>query len=235
MPNDIVYILKEDIEEEELKYSLRSVEQNFPHRFVWFVGGQPKNLTPDRFIKHKQVGTSKWGMIEHSMRMVIKQTELTEDFFLFNDDFFIMKPFEGEYINYIDRTLDDRVEDLRKIHKWLYPYERTLLKASEELKTLGCSTYNFELHLPMLMKKSLVESALTQCSSPQMRSVYGNINKVPFIEREDVKVYDLESVPFDPDFLSTNDETFKNGMVGQYIKGCFSKPSRFETPTPKRV
>lgn len=228
MPKDIIYILKEDIDTEELKYSLRSIEQNFPHRFVWFIGGQPEGLTPDRSIKHKQSGENKWDMIRSSMVRAVQEEDLTEDFFLFNDDFFVMKPFKGEFVNYIDNTLDDRIEELRLVHKWLNPYARTLVKANEELKSLGCKRNNFEVHLPMIFKKSLVLEAIKQCSSPQMRSVYGNIVDCPVINRKDVKVYSLESVPYDPDFISTNDDTFRKGMVGQYIKGCFSTPSRFE-------
>lgn len=39
---DIVYILRNDMgsDAEELRYSLRSVAENFPARNVWFVGGQ---------------------------------------------------------------------------------------------------------------------------------------------------------------------------------------------------
>ena len=43
-----------------------------------------------------------------------------------------------------------------------------------------------------------------------------------------MKVYDLESVPDDRDYLSTNDKTFHEGKVGEYIREVFNKPSRFE-------
>lgn len=43
-----------------------------------------------------------------------------------------------------------------------------------------------------------------------------------------VKVYDKTSVPENPDFLSTDDGTFNDGAVGEYIRSKFSKPSRFE-------
>lgn len=236
MPNDIIYILKPDIRTEELKYSLRSVERNFPHRKVWFVGGQPKGFTPDGRMEHKQTGENKWSMIRSSMYRAIENPELTDDFFLFNDDFFVMKPFKGKFVNYVDKTLAWRIEDLRKVHPWLNPYGRTVYKANEELKGLGIKEpMNFEVHLPMLMNKELVARSLNRCSSPQMRSIYGNINQVEWIQHDDVKVYDLESVPTDNDFLSTNDETFSKGKVGEFIKGVFSYPSRWETPTPKGV
>lgn len=232
---DIVYILKPELDTEELIYSLRSVEKNFPHRKVWFVGGQPKGLTPDVALPHKQQGENKWDLIRSSMFKVVEVWDLTERFFLFNDDFFVMKPFEGTFVNYVDGTLTERVEELRKLNPWLNPYGRTLLKAREELKSLGYPERNFDVHLPMLFTKALVKEAVKQCSSPQMRSVYGNITNEPYTEHKDVKVYDLNTVPEDADFLSTNDKTFTEGKVGEYIRGVFSSPSRFETPTPKGV
>ena len=225
--NDIVYILKADTPTEELTYSLRSIEANFPHRLVWFVGGQPKGLKPDKALPHKQYGADKWGNIRYSMLKVIEEPELTEEFFLFNDDFFVMKPVKGKFVNYAEKTLSWRIEDLRRDNPWLTPYTRTLIKAREELKRLGCSEVNFEVHTPMLFKKSLVPSIM-KCSSPQMRSVYGNLNGIPYKEREDVKIYDFVTVPEDADLISTNNEVFTRGNVGAYIRERFPNPSRFE-------
>lgn len=224
--HDIVYILREDIDPEELRYSLRSLD-NFPHRLVWFVGGKPKGITPDRQIVHKQQGPTKWDLIKSSMLRVTKEKELSASFFLFNDDFFIMKPVTGKWTNYIDGTLAERIEQFRKENPWLNHYARTLFKAEQELKSQGATTYNFDVHLPMLFEKSKI-GAITRCSSPQMRSVYGNITKSEFVQHKDVKVYALDKVPEDPDFLSTNDNTFKDGKVGEYIRERFTTPSRFE-------
>lgn len=226
---DIVYILKEDMTDaEELRYSLRSVEKNFPHRKVWFVCGKPKGITPDGFIPHKQQSDVKWQRIKESMWKVIENDDITEDFFLFNDDFFIMKPFKGKYTNFVDGTLARRIEELREENPWLNHYGRTLFKAEQELMALNCPTMNYDVHLPMLFNKQLAAASINKCSSPQMRSVYGNINRVPYIIHPDVKVYSLDELPEDPDFLSTNDGTFKDGAVGRYIRECFSDPSRFE-------
>ena len=227
--HDIIYILKPNVKTEELRYSLRSLE-NFPHRFVWFVCGQPEGFKPDRCIKHKQVGSSKWELIRSSMFEALKNEEVSDDFFLFNDDFFIMKPFKGEFVNYVDMTLAERIDEIRRnVHPWLNPYGRTLQKAEQELKTLGCPTMNYDVHLPMLFNKATASAAIRSCSSPQMRSVYGNVTRSPYILRPDVKVYSKDETPDDDvDFLSTNDETFSEGKVGEFIRSRFPNPSRFE-------
>ena len=61
-----------------------------------------------------------------------------------------------------------------------------------------------------------------------MRSAIGNLNRLPYIEHNDVKVYDLESVPTEETFLSTNDKTFTDGKVGEYIRDTFNTKSRVE-------
>lgn len=228
MPNDLIYILKADIDTDELKYSLRSVEKNFPINRVWFVGGQPKGLEPDIRLKHEQIGNCKWELIRSSMWKAVNAEDLTDDFFLFNDDFFVMKPVDTDsFRNFVDGTLERRIDELHS-ESGMNAYTRTLFKLEQELKTLHEPTMNYDVHLPMLLNKEQVRSTLYKCSSPQMRSAIGNINRLPFVIHPDVKVYDLESVPTDETYLSTNDDTFQKGKVGKYIRETFSKKSRFE-------
>ena len=228
MPNDLIYILKADIDTEELKYSLRSVEKNFPINRVWFVGGQPEGLEPDIRIPHEQVGSSKWEMIRSSMWKAISDERLSEDFFLFNDDFFVMEPVDTDsFRNFVDGTLGRRIDELHS-ESGMNAYTRTLFKLEQELKTMHEPTMNFDVHLPMLLNKEQVRSTLYKCSSPQMRSAIGNINRLSFVIHPDVKVYDLESVPVNETYLSTNEKTFNEGNVGRYIRETFKKKSRFE-------
>ena len=227
MNRDIVYILKDAEGTDELRYSLRSIEQNFPHRFVWFVAGCPKGYKPDRFLKHVQIGATKWERIRFSMLEVIKQPELSDEFYLFNDDFYVMKPFEGEFINYVDRTLADRVNDFR-LENNMNRYAYTLLAAHTELTSQGYSDMNFDVHMPMLFEKAKVEEAITKCSSPQMRSIYGNVTGCEYIQHRDVKVHSTDDVPTDADFLSTSNKYFIYGQIGAYLRQTFDKRSKYE-------
>lgn len=228
MPNDLIYILKADIDTDELKYSLRSVEKNFPINRVWFVGGQPEGLEPDIRLKHEQIGNCKWELIRSSMWKAVNDERLSEDFFLFNDDFFVMEPVDTDsFRNFVDGTLERRIDELHS-EVGMNAYTRTLFKLEQELKTMHEPTMNFDVHLPMLLNKEQVRSTLYKCSSPQMRSAIGNINRLPFVIHPDVKVYDLESVPVNETYLSTNDDTFRKGNVGKYIRETFTTKSRFE-------
>lgn len=224
---DIVYILRDELDTDELRYSLRSIEQNFPHRMVWFVGGCPKGYKPDRVLRHIQTGANKWERIRSSMYKVIKQDELTDEFYLFNDDFFVMKPFEGEFVNYVDRTLNDRINEF-KAENNMNRYAQTLVDARNELANMGYSTMNFEVHMPMLFKKDQVFKAVTKCPSPQMRSIYGNVTGCPYQQHKDVKIHQANGVPPDMDFISTSDKSFLYGEVGEYIRKVFDKKCRYE-------
>lgn len=227
---DIVYILREDIVPNELRYSLRSIERNFPHRKVWFVCGQPEGLYPDGRIRHKQHGQNKWENTLSSLFEIIKCEDITDDFFIFNDDFFVMKPFRGTFINYTAGTLEKRIRDLTLAHG-RSPYIDQLVKARNQLLFDGFDAISFAVHMPFLMNKELARGTLTNIGSPMFRSIYGNRNRVPFVYHEDVKIYDRTTAP-DPeaDYLSTMEDSFDNGRVGQFIRDAFPDPSRFEVP-----
>ena len=228
MKRDVVYILKRELDTDELKYSLRSVEKNFPIGKVWFIGGQPKGFQNVVRLQHEQIGNCKWELIRSSMWKAVNAEDLTEEFFLFNDDFFVMKPVDTDsFINFVDGTLSRRIDELHTEHG-MNPYCRTLFKLEQELRTMHEPTMNFDVHLPMLLNKEQVKATLYKCSSPQMRSAIGNLNRLPFVIHPDVKVYDLESVPTDETYLSTNDDTFNKGKVGKYIRETFATKSRFE-------
>jgi len=223
---DVVYVLKPDIEPEELRYSLRSVEKNFPHRKVWFVGSKPEGFEPDAAIYHTQTGNSKPLLIKSSLWEVIRNDEVTENFFWFNDDFFVMKPVK-KFIDIVDGDLDRRICELHR-EQGPSPYCRLLIKAQQELMINKKPTMNFDVHYPMLINKELARNSINKCSSPQFRSIYGNFNNIPYVVHPDCKVYDYETIPKDETYLSTNDDTFKNGKVGEYIRNTFTEPSRFE-------
>lgn len=75
---DIVYVLRNDIDDspEELRYSLRSLE-NFRYNKVWFAGGQPKFLRPDRALSIDQKGRNKWEKVCYTLRKICENEEIS--------------------------------------------------------------------------------------------------------------------------------------------------------------
>ena len=228
---DIVYILKENMDPSELTYSLRSVEQNFPHRKVWFVCGQPKGLVPDGRIVHKQVGATKWERVRSSWMEICRNKDIADDFFLFNDDFFVLQPVT-EFLNMSDGTIRRRVNELLE-RRGNSNYCRNLKESEGLLREAGFNTNSFALHVPFLVNKVKVLETLNTFDLPMFRNLYGNQHGVPFVYHPDVKIWEIDRVPSDDwDYVSTTEDTFRYGAVGQWIRKKYPTPSRFERGTP---
>ena len=231
---DIVYILREDIGRapDELIYSLRSVEQFFPHRKVWFVCGQPTGLTPDERLVHKQCGNNKWERVKSSYLKICDCANISENFFLFNDDFFVLKRPNPEFINFVDGSLEHRIRQLEKNNGFSSNYSKGLSMLALDLRTKHLDTMNFALHVPILYNKTMIKKTIAAFPGNSMfRSAYGNFIQVPYMSHKDVKIYDMTTLPKeDWDFVSTTEESFAKGAVGNYIRQLFPDPSYFEGP-----
>lgn len=226
---DIVYVYKY-VDSQELKYSLRSVEANMTYNSVWLYGDEPKGIQPDHFVDVLQSG---WTAGERVMKMIKQACEnpdITDDFWLFNDDFFVLKKLSTTKSFYAGQ-LADRITAIEKKHKGKpTAYTMKLRKAEERLKADGLTTKAFDaVHTPMLINKAkALETIATYPDIVMFRSMYGNMHKVPCIKIKDTKIHTPHDVPAeDARFVSTNDISFKK-ECGRYIRRQFTKPSRFE-------
>lgn len=224
---DVVYILKKDVEPDELRYSLRSL-QNFPHGKVWFFTGCPAGFKPDRHVPFRQTGTRKWEMATSAFRAIAETDEVSEDFWMFNDDFYILEPVED--LPYMFHgCLAGLIKSIHEKHK-VSTYARCLDQARIALEDKRFDSLNYELHVPMLFKKrKVLEVADAFPNRTMFRSLYGNYWKVGGIEANDVKIYDAESVPAEGQtLLSTHDGSFRNGRAGEWLRQRFPEPSEWE-------
>lgn len=227
---DVVYILKKDIVPDELRYSLRSIEENLEHGNVWFIGGQPKGLTPDKAYPMEQKGILKWERARSSLIAACKNKEITNKFWLFNDDFFVLKPMESEtpYFGGMLRDhilhIEHRYGDKRTV------YTRALRYCEQVLKDADLTTFDYALHLPILVdKKKMLEAIETFPDCPMFRSLYGNYAEIGGVQHEDVKIVGMSNkFSKDADFVSTGDSSFAYGRVGVQIRRRFPEACRYE-------
>lgn len=226
---DIVYFVKNTKENEELRYSLRSVEKNFPHRKVWFIGGKPDGLNPDGWMKVNQNARSKWGNTSGLLREACANGEISEDFVLFNDDFFVMQPIES-LPYYSDGSLDNRIKELRARNPSGSAYMTRMQLTKKMLEEQGLPTLNYAMHIPMIINRAEMRETFKEFRDGEMwRSLYGNHHHKPTEYMEDCKLYYTNDWPSTvAPFLSSTDYSFTNGLVGEYIREKFWKPSRFE-------
>ena len=227
---DIVYVLKNDIEPYELRYSLRSLK-NFPHDKVWFFGGEPAFLKPDRIVYVKQKGGTPWARVSYTLRKVCENPEVSEDFYLFNDDFFIMKPLENYQPRY-NGSLYQHAREIEERHNGkISGYTAHLRETARALEEKGYSTLNYAMHVPMLINKKKALEVLDEFPNiPMFRSLYGNKFSIGGVNTHDVKIMLIDKEPsHNAEMISTADNSFLVGKVGAYIKSQFPERCEYET------
>ena len=228
--NDIVYFVKNAPQNEELRYSLRSVEQNFPHRKVWIYGGKPDDIEPDKFVSVRQVGTNKWEKVRNMLMQVCENKEITEDFWLFNDDFFInKKPTSFEPI--FDGSIYKRIVQIegRNYDKpSIYTMQLRLMVKELERRCPDAPMNNYAVHFPMLVNREKMRTVLKCFQSPMFRVLYGNYWSIGGIDMKDMKILRNNNIPEDATYLSSDDNSFMTGEIGRYMRNKFKGKSRFE-------
>ena len=223
---DIVYFVKDTQVNEELRHSLRSLK-NFPHNKVWFYGGCPDGLNPDYHIEVDQDQPTKWQNIFKMFKLACSNKDITKNFWLFNDDFFVMKPIDYE-TNYYCGDLYKRVVTLEDKHNGITPYSQQLRYTLQDLESMGCTTINYALHTPMLINRKKGIELANIINGPMIRCYYGNYYKIGGTDHSDFKIDSVTKTYKDGDFLSTNDKSFTNGAVGKQIRDIFKDKCEYE-------
>jgi hypothetical protein len=224
---DCVYVCR-DGNNEELRYSIRSIEKNLPHTNIWVVGGKPHWYT-GRFIQLRPIGGA-YKNVRNSLKTIIDSKEISDTFILMNDDFFVMKPLENlKY--YYSGSLDEKVRS-RFATAPQSMYTMYLGHTQNELRKAKVeNALDYELHVPMIFEKEKLSKVV---NSPGLwRSMYGNLNNVGGEQMDDVKIYskgislnehdvDIENSTF----LSSDDQMFL--QLKTVMQDRFPEPSSCE-------
>lgn len=223
---DFVYILKDTPKNEELKYSLRSIETNAGNLInrVIFVGGRPEGFQGYIYIKQEQMFKTKHMNAIMNIYKACKTASVTPNFVLMNDDFYIMKPVES-IEKYYDGTMQARIDELQE-----GTYRTQMESYLKALKHQVNLPLNFSVHNPMLINKRLA-GTIIQSFEPEsnFRNLYGNLTlnqggsrsiKDNKLCKQD-KTWDKNAI-----FASSDDDTFKRMLPT--LKSKFKNKSRWE-------
>lgn len=227
---DIVYFYKEFVNHEELRYSLRSLEKNFPHNKIYIVGEgkQPDDITNITWIDAKMQDGYKYDKEIDKYRQVAMDDQFTEDVIFFHDDYFILQP--TTHLDYYHKgTLSYMLERMNEFYGKGYAYYIWLEQAMHALEEHGLSTYNCELHCPIILNRKKLLKILDEFPGIYCtRTLYCNYYNLPLVEMPDNKscVF-YQKINPDGWIISTDDETF-DGPVGEFIRAQFPGPSSFE-------
>lgn len=229
MKNDIVYVLKEGVDSDELRYSLRSVCKNFNFNEIWFYGGCPKDIQPDHWVQFSQVGLNKWHRTRSMYQAIFENNDITPDFFLFNDDFFIMRHYRQD-LAISNGTLDMQAFRIQCANNGFSRYTERLKHTATALRKRGFDTISYECHVPMLINREKALKLLTDFKKDTaFRSTYGNYYSIGGRLIDDYKIVRLDQEPDrEKEIISTTEESFAKGIVGDYIKKKFPNKCRYE-------
>jgi len=226
---DYVYVCR-DGDNEELRYSLRSLVKNAPKGNVWVVGGKP-DWYKGNFIPVKNAH-NKFENIKNCMKVVAETKEISDDFVSMHDDFFIVKKI-NKFEIYHGGYLEDRVSEYNLLSPNSY-YTRLLANTHKRLKKMKYKNpLDYDIHVPITMNKDNLKISLSQ---PYLeRSMYGNMFDIGGIKREDVKVYfngSLMERSYDylsnsSEYISTTDRSF-NDLKKDLLEDMFPDATIYE-------
>ena len=227
---DFVYICR-DGENEELRYSIRSVLLSFPEAKVWVVGGKPKWYSGNHIFLEQN--DNKYANAVNNLKTVCNTPEISDRFILMNDDFFIIKKIETVE-QFYNGFLSEKIDKFTKI-TGSSMYIRKLITTNNKLNKLGFTKpLDYELHVPMPMHKAGLLYILNEYPECLWRSMYGNLFNVGGSQMEDVKVYKNKrhaarsaQITKNSIYLSTED-TGLTIMVDNIFKELLTNPSPYE-------
>jgi hypothetical protein len=235
---DVVWVCRTG-PNEELKYSIRSVAKNMPHENIVVVGGKPdwykgKFIPVETLTLDGKPSTNKYENTKNNIRHIVDNSNISDDFVLMNDDFYVLKPID-QLQYYHNGLLADKIAQFRLFTNQS-SYINVLNRTMSVLNHLGFQDpLDYTLHIPMMFnKKRLAEILVHPIAS--IRTLYGNIHKVGGRRMSDVKVHpnqhthapkSFDYLNEDSVFLSTADRTFpsvKKNLLGP----LFRWPSKYE-------
>ncbi len=223
---DCVYICRPG-ENEELRYSIRSVVKNLPHDNIWVIGYKPKWYSGN-FISVPNT-TTKFENIRLAIKTAAETENISDDFILMNDDFFIIKPIESVKVLHGGLLIDkiNRYKEMLGPNRYVSILENTykfLIKSKIE------NPLDYDIHTPMPINKNNILKIINRKHFP--RSLYGNIFNIGGEFTKDVKIYPENSlikyeINKDSPYISAQDNSF-DLLFNQELKKLFINATNYE-------
>lgn len=238
---DLVWLVHE-MDNEGLRYSIRSVAQNAKglYRKIWIAGVTPTWLQRVGSIDVESP-PEKFASIRSKVEALANDARLADKVVIFNDDFFLM----------------DRITSWNAYH--MGPTSKYLAELATKGKTENKNTWVravantarwmreqgygdilcYEGHIPLLFDRHKLAEVLDQYPA-DMSCDYPGFYPVAGVGGEGTLGYnakvadlgwnDLNAKVNSPDhpWLSSNDKSFNEGMVGGFVRGAFRKPCVYE-------
>ena len=209
---DFVYVCRNG-DNEELRYSIRSLVKNTDSPNIWVVGGKPKWYVGNHIPVHQ--GATKYQNVINNLKAITSSSEISDEFTLMNDDFYIIKPID-KIETYNGGPFQNKINIFSKNVPSSH-YTKILKNTRDRLFDMGIkSPLDYAIHVPMVFEKDKFATVIEPGYS--FRTLYGNIFNVGGIEIDDVKFHrkttrewatnpDLDNLELP--YLSSSDSAFE--------------------------
>lgn len=228
MSLDVIYLVGPGDPNEELRYSLRSVARNLPHRKIWVVGDKPKWVTGVEFIPGNPK-SNKYQNVVANLLAACEADGPTPNVVLMNDDFFVLRSVAAVAPTHLGPATEAN-------KRRAGTYQTGMKQTIDLLRRWGVPEpiLSYEGHRPFPINRKLMADALRRAEGEklvavQYRTLYGNLYRIGGERGKDVKV-STSTQTWDEGqvFVSTANNTWQNGRVGKRLRVLFSDPSPYE-------
>jgi hypothetical protein len=215
----IAYIVRPG-ENDELKFSLRSIDRHFPGVPVFIVGDMPDWCRPDGYLPGNRYDTKPLNVWDN-LTLLTGWHELPDEIVVMNDDMYITAPIDHIPVLYRG-TLQAHIRSLgARTDDWA----QSLVTTAE---LLGPDALSYELHTPFPCNRHRMAETLDRDPGqvpPQWRTIYGNQWHKDAVRADDVKIKRFVTHLPSP-FASTHDISFR--FVRPALELTYTTPSRYE-------
>lgn len=243
---DVVYTVREGLPEEPeiLRYSLRSLK-NVPHGKVFVSGHKPIwasdqviHLPTTQMETPSEDGNGKFHNIGMNLEAALLDTRVSDNFYWFNDDMFIMKRIHSIPLYARQYTTDEFCQRLKlaadpehNAFVWgCWTQRDMLIKLGYDTENLNFT----DCHYPMPVNKQDALIWLKWMSMNYPKHPLGHFRAVvgasyPSVRIKDCKIQDDQtSIPDDWKYASTYSVSW-NGIAGRQIRTAFPEMCKYET------
>jgi len=232
---DILYILGTGSvwQDNEIRFSLRSAEKNILDlERVFVVGENPDFLQNIEHIPCPDSYGIKWRNAYTKLLTACKNPNLSEDFLLLNDDFFVLKPIKASDYPFYFSAIFSKNNSFVKA-RFLTTPQQTATQLPRRIKDVR----NFAVHRPVRLNKTkylAMPRFDLQMTGFSPRSYYCNYYDVPGVQCADINLSprlsaaQFEKISAERTDMSIFSDTARSPIFRQWIFDKFPEPSRFE-------